>query len=186
MLIADTGHDGGDVAVLSVERLFWPPSGCMATTLPCRSWGKTDTGRIWNYVRDDPLFGGQSPPAALYYASRGWQQHSQRHLKTFTGILQADAYGGYNPLFKANRGPGPLTQALCWAHSRRKFLVLVDIATNAKRGKNAAPISALARGHQTDQRPVRYRARGALLLGRKGMAVRRIGSQVAIDCEECE
>ncbi|MFA1627691.1 IS66 family transposase, partial [Rhizobium mongolense] len=97
------------------------------------------------YVRDDRPFGGTSPPATLYYASRDRrQEHPERHLKTFTGILQADAYGGYNPLFKSERASGPLTQALCWAHSRRKFFVLADIATNAKRGKNATPISPVA------------------------------------------
>src|SRR5690606_27523149 len=47
-------------------------------------------------------------------------------------------------LFKVDREPGPLTQALCWAHSRRKFFVLADIATNAKRGKHAVPISPIA------------------------------------------
>jgi len=58
-------------------------------------------GRPSHYVRDDRPFGGLSPPAALYYASRDRrQEHPERHLKTFTGILQADAYGGYNPLFK--------------------------------------------------------------------------------------
>lgn len=48
------------------------------------------------------------------------QEHPERHLETFSGILQADAYSGYNPLFKADRGPGPLTQALCGAHSQRE------------------------------------------------------------------
>nr|WP_234893907.1 IS66 family transposase [Sinorhizobium medicae] len=115
------------------------------TTVPILAKGKTDTGRIWTYVRDDRPFGGQSPPAALYYASRDRrQEHPERHLKNFTGILQADAYGGYNPLFKVDRDPVPLTQALCWAHARRKFFVLADIASNAKRGKNAAAISPVA------------------------------------------
>lgn len=126
--------------VLAAERLHGDD-----TTVPILAKGKTDTGRIWTYVRDDRPFGGLSPPAALYYASRDRrQEHPERHLKTFTGILQADAYGGYNPLFKVDRDPGPLTQALCWAHSRRKFFVLADIAANAKRGKNAAPISPMA------------------------------------------
>jgi transposase len=115
------------------------------TTVPILARGKTDTGRIWTYVRDDRPFGGLSPPAALYYASRDRrQEHPERHLKTFTGILQADAYGGYNPLFKVDRDPNPLRQAFCWSHSRRKFFVLADIAANAKRGKNAAPISPMA------------------------------------------
>lgn len=115
------------------------------TTVPILAKGKTDTGRVWTYVRDDRPFGGSSPPAALYYASRDRrQEHPERHLRSFTGILQADAYGGYNPLFKIDRASGPLTQALCWAHSRRKFFVLADIAANAKRGKNATPISPIA------------------------------------------
>jgi transposase len=115
------------------------------TTVPILAKGKTDTGRIWTYVRDDRPFGGSSPPAALYYASRDRrQEHPERHLKSFTGILQADAYGGYNPLFKIDRAQGSITQALCWAHSRRKFFVLADIATNVKRGKNATPISPVA------------------------------------------
>ncbi|WP_411970739.1 IS66 family transposase [Mesorhizobium sp. BR-1-1-10] len=126
--------------VLAAERLHGDD-----TTVPILARGKTDTGRIWTYVRDDRPFGGISPPAALYYASRDRrQEHPERHLKTFGGILQADAYGGYNPLFKGDRDPSPLTQALCWAHGRRKFFVLADIATNAKRGRDAAPISPIA------------------------------------------
>ncbi len=74
--------------------------------------GKTDTGRIWTYVRDDRPFAGISPPAALYYASRDRrQEHPECHLKTFTGILQADAYGGYNQLFKVDRDPEALRSA---------------------------------------------------------------------------
>jgi transposase len=140
--------------VLAAERLHGDD-----TTVPILARGKTDTGRIWTYVRDDRLFGGASPPAALYYASRDRrQEHPERHLKGFAGILQdeeekqtvqwtvcpTNAYGGYNPLFKADRLPGPLTQALCWAHARRKFFVLADIAANAKRRKNTEPISPIA------------------------------------------
>ncbi|WP_246642815.1 IS66 family transposase [Rhizobium laguerreae] len=133
-------HSLIEAHVLAAERLHGDD-----TTVPILAKGKTDTGRIWTYVRDDRPFGGQSPPAALYYASRDRrQEHPERHLKTFTGILQADAYGGYNPLFKVDRDPGPLTQALCWSHARRKFFVLADIATNAKRGSRAAPISPKA------------------------------------------
>ncbi|RWX19947.1 IS66 family transposase, partial [Rhizobium leguminosarum] len=100
-------HSLMEAHVLAAERLHGDD-----TTVPILAKGKTDTGRIWTYVRDDRPFGGQSPPAALYYASRDRrQEHPERHLKTFTGILQADAYGGYNPLFKVDRDPGPLTQA---------------------------------------------------------------------------
>jgi len=122
-------HSLIEAHVLAAERLHGDD-----TTVPILAKGKTDTGRIWTYVRDDRPFGGQSPPAALYYASRDRrQEHPERHLKTFTGILQADAYGGYNPLFKVDRNPDPLTQALCWAHARRKFFVLADIATSSMR-----------------------------------------------------
>ena len=133
-------HSLIEAHVLAAERLHGDD-----TTVPILAKGKTDTGRIWTYARDDRPFGGQSPPAALYYASRDRrQEHPERHLKSFTGILQADAYGGYNPLFKVDRDPAPLRKALCWAHSRRKFFVLADIATNAKRGSKAAPISPMA------------------------------------------
>ncbi|OLP62779.1 IS66 family transposase, partial [Xaviernesmea oryzae] len=133
-------HSLIEAHVLAAKRLHGDD-----TTVPILAKGKTDTGRIWTYVRDDRPFGGLSPPAALYYASRDRrQEHPERHLKTFTGILQADAYGGYNPLFKVDRDPNPLRPAFCWAHSRRKFFVLADIAANAKRGKNAAPISPMA------------------------------------------
>lgn len=133
-------HSLIEAHVLAAERLHGDD-----TTVPILAKGKTDTGRIWTYVRDDRPFGGLSPPAALFYSSRDRrQEHPERHLKTFSGILQADAYGGYNPLFKEHRDPAPLRQALCWAHSRRKFFVLADIAANAKRGSKAAPISPMA------------------------------------------
>ncbi|WP_348641918.1 IS66 family transposase [Mesorhizobium sp. B2-5-4] len=137
---AEAVHALIEAHVLAAERLHGDD-----TTVPILARGKTDTGRIWTYVRDDRPFGGISPPAALYYASRDRrQEHPERHLKTFGGILQAGASGGYNPLFKGDRDPSPLTQALCWAHARRKFFVLADIATNAKRGRDAAPISPIA------------------------------------------
>ena len=57
--------------------------------------------------------------------------HPSRHLASYTGILQADAYGGYNDLYKADRRPGPITEAACWSHGRRKFFVLADITKTA-------------------------------------------------------
>ncbi len=107
--------------------------------------GKTVKGHIWTYVRDDRPFGGRAPPAALYYASRDRRhEHPARHLHGFTGILQADAYSGYNELYDPSRPQGPITAALCWAHARRQFFQLADIAANARRGKNAAAISPIA------------------------------------------
>ena len=115
------------------------------TTVPILAKGKTETGRIWVYVRDDHPFGGKDPPAALFYASRDrTREHPERHLADWSGILQADAYGGYNRLYLADRQPRPIVEALCWSHARRKFFELADIAGNARRGKNAAPISPIA------------------------------------------
>ncbi len=115
------------------------------TTVPILAKGKTVTGRIWVYVRDDRPFGGQGPPAALYYASRDrTAEHPERHLSRWSGILQADAYSGYNRLYQPERKPGPIVEALCWSHARRKFFELADIAANARRGKNAPPISPMA------------------------------------------
>jgi transposase len=113
--------------------------------VPILAKGKADTGRIWTYVRDDRPFGGHAPPAALYYASRDRRhEHPARHLQTFSGILQADAYNGYNALYEPSRTPGAITPALCWAHARRQFFELADIAANARRGKTAAAISPIA------------------------------------------
>jgi len=126
--------------VLAAERLHGDD-----TTVPILAKGKTITGHIWTYVRDDRPFGGCAPPAALYYASRDRrQEHPARHLQGFSGILQADAYGGYNTLYDPTRAAGAITSALCWAHARRQFFELADIAANARRGKNAAAISPVA------------------------------------------
>jgi transposase len=126
--------------VLAAERLHGDD-----TTVPILARGKTVKGRIWTYVRDDRPFGGRAPPAALYYASRDRRhEHPVRHLHSFTGILQADAYNGYNELYDPARPQGPIISALCWAHARRQFFELADIATNARRGKNASAISPIA------------------------------------------
>src|SRR3546814_3427451 len=115
------------------------------TTIPILATGRTVTGRIWAYVRDDRPFGGQAPPGALYYASRDRRgEHPAEHLQGFTGILQADAYSGFNVLYDPGRRPRPITPALCWAHSRRQFFELADIAKNARRGRSAAAISPIA------------------------------------------
>jgi hypothetical protein len=126
--------------VLAAERLHGDD-----TTVPILAKGKTVTGHIWTYVRDDRPFDGRAPPAALYYASRDRRhEHPVRHLEGFTGILQADAYDGYNALYDPSRAQGAITSALCWTHARRQFFELADIAANARRGKNAAAISPVA------------------------------------------
>src|SRR3974390_1413817 len=126
--------------VLAAERLHADD-----TTVPILAKGKTITGHIWTYVRDDWPFGGRAPPAALYYASPDRRPgHPERHLAQFNGILQADAYSGYNTLYDPARAGGAATSALCWAHARRQFFELADIAANARRGKDAAAISPIA------------------------------------------
>src|SRR6266581_391390 len=126
--------------VLAAERLHGDD-----TKVPILAKGKTVSGHFWTYVRDDRPFGGRAPPAALYYASRDRRhEHPARHLQDFTGILQADAYSGYNGLYDPSRAPGAITAALCWAHARRQFFELADIAANARRGKKAPAISPIA------------------------------------------
>src|ERR1700733_5474542 len=95
--------------VLAAERLHGDD-----TTVPILAKGKTIKGHIWTYVRDDRPFEGRAPPAALYYASRDRRhEHPVRHLRDFAGILQADAYSGYNELYDPSRPQGSITAALC-------------------------------------------------------------------------
>ena len=104
------------------------------TTVPVLARGKTDIGRSWVYVRDDRPFGGPAPPAAVFYYSRDrGGAHPQGHLAAYAGVLQADAYGGYTKLYEPDRKPGLIIQAACWAHARRKFFALADLAQNARR-----------------------------------------------------
>jgi transposase len=99
------------------------------TTVPVLARGKTITGRVWTYVRDDRPFGGRAPPAAMFRYSRDrTAEHPNRHLAGYAGILQADAYAGYNVLYEPGRRPGPITEAACWAHGRRKLFELAELA----------------------------------------------------------
>jgi hypothetical protein len=66
--------------------------------------GKTKTGRLWTYVRDERLHQGSHPPAAVYsYSPDRKAEHPQDHLKDFTGVLHADGYAGLNVLFDGGR-----------------------------------------------------------------------------------
>ena len=137
-------HDLIATHVLAAERLHGDD-----TTVPVLARGKTAIGRAWVYLRDDLPFGGADPPAALFRYSRDRSgAHPEQHLTGFAGILQADAYAGYTRLFKPGRRPAPLTEALCWAHARRKFFVLADLRAaaekRAKGARQAAPVSPLA------------------------------------------
>ncbi|WP_457578356.1 IS66 family transposase [Ensifer adhaerens] len=118
------------------------------TTVPVVAAGKTDIARSWVYVRDDRPFGGMAAPSAMFYYSRDRAgEHSQAHLAGYSGILQADAYGGYTKLYLPDRRPGPITEAACWVHARRPFYAMADLEANARRraqGKKPAVISPIA------------------------------------------
>ena len=87
--------------VLAAERLHGDD-----TTVPVLAKGKTITGRLWAYVRDDRPF-AQGPPAVLFHYSRDRRgEHPQRHLAGYAGILQADAYGGFAGLYTPTRTGG--------------------------------------------------------------------------------
>ncbi|EHJ60622.1 Transposase IS66 [Novosphingobium pentaromativorans US6-1] len=104
------------------------------TTVPVLAKGKTDTARLWVYVRDDRPFAGSDPPATLFHYSRDRRgEHPRAHLASWAGILQADAYGGYNELYAPGRQPAPVIEAGCFAHARRKFFELADVEAAARR-----------------------------------------------------
>src|SRR3954462_7241275 len=107
------------------------------TTVPVLAKGRTRTGYLWGYVRDDRPFAGPDPPAvAFFYSPDRKGEHPERHLAGFAGILQADAYAGFDRLYAPGRAPGPILEAACWAHARRKLFELAAVSK--------APIAAEA------------------------------------------
>lgn len=129
--------------------------------------GRTKTGRLWTYVRDDRPAGDTTPPAVLFrYTPDRKGERPRQHLKDFRGTLQADAYAGFHHLY----GDGRLTEAACWAHVRRKFFDLHQA--------NASPIAQEAldrigalyaiereiRGRSPDERRAHRQARAGPLL----------------------
>src|SRR5882724_12678919 len=117
--------------------------------------GKTKTGRLWTYVRDDRPAGSTDPPAVLFrYSPDRRGEHPQGHLKEFAGILQADAYSGFNALYER----GLIFEAACWAHARRAFYDLHQatkspIATEAlERIAELYEIEAGIRGKSPEER----------------------------------
>ncbi len=127
--------------VLTAERLHGDD-----VTLPVLAKGKTDTGRLWVYVRDDSPFAGPASPAAVFYYSRDRKaEHPKAHLDAWSGILQADAYAGFGDLYGPERRPAPALGVSCWAHGRRKVLERADVETAAKaRGQASRPVYPLA------------------------------------------
>jgi hypothetical protein len=129
--------------------------------------GKTKTGRLWTYVRDDRPAGDTSAPAVWFsYSPDRKGEHPQQHLRDFTGTLQADAYAGFNQLYENGR----IQEAACWAHVRRKFYELMEahrspIATEAvERIAALYAIESEIRGRAPDERRQIRHARSRPLL----------------------
>jgi len=86
--------------------------------------GRTKTGQLWAYARDDRPWGGIDPPMMAYvYTADRKSERAEAHLGDFAGILQVDGYGGYTALAKRQQ---QITLAFCWSHVRRKFFDLAD------------------------------------------------------------
>jgi transposase len=145
--------------------------------------GRTKTGYLWTYVRDERPWGSPSPPAVwLEYSPNRRGEHPRRHLRGFAGVLQSDAYAGLNGLFECasyrKRGPppssasniSPITRALCWAHARRKLYDLY-VALNSPIAREAVDrigelyrIEREIRGLSPEERRSERQARAVPLL----------------------
>jgi transposase len=131
--------------------------------------GKTKTGRLWTYVRDDRPCGDSSPPAVWFaYSPDRKGEHPQRHLRDFHGTLQADAFAGFNALYEdASRG---ICEAACMAHVRRKFYDLHQAHASPVAGEALRRIGELymieseIRGRPPDERKQVRQARARPLL----------------------
>ena len=141
------------------------------TPVPVLAKGKTRTGRLWTVVRDDRPFGGPEPPAAAYFYSPDRSgAHAETWLGDFHGIVQADAFSGFGRLYEPGRKPGPIREAACWAHARRKFFELADlrkapIAIEAVTRIDAIfAIERAANGLEPDERRAHRQARSAALV----------------------
>src|ERR1700688_5025196 len=117
--------------------------------------GKTKTGRLWTYVRDDRPAGDATPAAVWFaYSPDRKGEHPQAHLGNFTGTLQADGYAGFNAVYETGR----IQEAACWAHVRRKFYDLHVAHKSPVAAEAMERIAALyaiekeIRGHPADQR----------------------------------
>jgi hypothetical protein len=80
--------------------------------------GKTKTGRLWTYVRDDRPAGSSDAAAVWFaYSPDRKSEHPFEHLQSYKGALQADGFAGFNRLYEK----GAILEVACWAHVRRKF-----------------------------------------------------------------
>ncbi len=117
--------------------------------------GKTKTGRLWTYVRDERPRAGEIAPAVWFaYSPDRKGEHPQRHLESFRGILQADGFAGFSKIYDG----GQVLEAACWAHVRRKFVDLHELHKSVLAEQMLDRIGALyavekeIRGRSPDQR----------------------------------
>jgi hypothetical protein len=129
--------------------------------------GKTKTGRLWTYVRDDRPAGEQSAPAVWFaYSPDRKGEHPARHLREFQGALQADAYAGFNQLYDGTR----IQEVACWAHVRRKFYELYQAHASPIADEAVQRIGALyaieeeIRGRLPDERRAVRQSRAGPLI----------------------
>jgi transposase len=130
--------------------------------------GKTKTGRLWTYVRDDRPAGDSAAPAVWFgYSPDRKGEHPQQHLREYRGTLQADAYAGFEQLYKED---GRIQEAACWAHVRRKFYDLLEAHRSPIAGEAIERIGQLyaiekeIRGRPPDQRRTVRQTRSRPLL----------------------
>jgi Transposase IS66 family len=134
------------------------------TTVPVLAKERAKIARLWGYVRDDRPFAGPDPPAvAFFYSPDRGGGHPERHLAGFAGILQADAYAGFNRLYDPKREPGPLLEAACWSHTIRTQCEFrersIDAGRRAAQGNDMVDLQAVlmnddALDHQLQDRPL--------------------------------
>ena len=117
--------------------------------------GRTKTGQLWAYARDDRPWGGTDPPGVAYvYAPDRKAERPIAHLAGFTGILQVDGYGGYRVLAEQ----GDVQLAFCWCHVRRTFYELAAAGPAPIASEALERIAELYAIESRDPRPHRRRA----------------------------
>ena len=129
--------------------------------------GKTKTGRLWAYVRDDRPAASDAPSAVFFrYSPDRRGERPREHLKDFAGILQADAYSGFGHLYEGGR----ILEAACWAHARRAFFEIHQANESPIAAETLERIGALygieeqLRGRLPEERAAARQARAGPLL----------------------
>ena len=148
--------------------------------------GRTKSGYLWALARDDRPWGGADPPGVVYlYAAGRGGQHAESFLEGFSGLLQVDAYAGYNRLSRSDRPGGPVRLANCWAHARRKLREVHErdgspiAAEGLGRIAELYRIEAEIRGHSAEARLAARRDRSAPLVEDFGNWLKEVRSRVS-------